>query len=880
MEPYYRMLRKTLPRLLLLSDTSPEMQIFRNRALNIVPSSSAMPQDIQMRTMMATGGIGQVAQEQPSPEAIPIDASGVIGSETATPQQSVADDVPLTVSEGTFIINAPAAEYAGYEDIKKMLVDAVGVARRLGVPVTTGPENIKDDEAVDLLVSKGEIKVHPTLAKIIGYDRLEKINNRGKKEVARRQQEAAAAEEQQAAPAPQAPQAPMQRGGFVKKKFAEGGDVNSEEGLVERIADFLITPLNEGEEEQLAQIKSEAEARKQGESFGDVEAGFDILNRYKTNRANLYIPEGSDAVEEGYNSTWDPVLQLALSDPRGLSGFVSEKPMGENVYGAYEPKSNDIRMSSQEYGTDKKMSYVDTLTHELMHKGQYESGSAPVDFDNFGDMIKRNRYLHAVISKKLMLDSLYKMQSAKTEEEKSLYKKSFEHNIDMLTGVYMPAIPEFKEKIKDKSILADMYTGDITPAEAATEVYNLLESSPTATAIERDAEARAMYRLSENRKTATQKRAQGFAEGGETGGPSSADVAMGDIEAGFDAVNYSKYDPVVRLALDSASLSSGASLSGFVKRGPDVGMIMGETRAPGYTDIYMSPRADSQYSEVLSHELMHVGNAIADRAEVDKNSHMLHAIIMEKQMQFAANQVPHRISSNSFKRHFENLASGPIFGIFSAINKVPALRDKREELNAAYENGKNQKDIANKVTAILESVPEYKALKTKIDTTAREMLAQRKQRASKEAQGFAEGGETRQEFPDYIKKYFMPEIDYHLGTIRSKTVARNQYGQPTTAYTSGVRRGDKIYEIPTYDRQGGILSRAEVEASLDSYIRIYGDFGIPIDEYNAVMRDKEAYKQELYSTDNRFKVPEDAITQTIVLPEEEQQNSSGFIPKK
>lgn len=217
MEPYYRMLRKTLPRLLLLSDTSPEMQIFRNRALNIVPSSSAMPQDIQMRTMMATGGIGQVAQEQPSPEAIPIDASGVIGSETATPQQSVADDVPLTVSEGTFIINAPAAEYAGYEDIKKMLVDAVGVARRLGVPVTTGPENIKDDEAVDLLVSKGEIKVHPTLAKIIGYDRLEKINNRGKKEVARRQQEAAAAEEQQAAPAPQAPQAPMQRGGFVKK---------------------------------------------------------------------------------------------------------------------------------------------------------------------------------------------------------------------------------------------------------------------------------------------------------------------------------------------------------------------------------------------------------------------------------------------------------------------------------------------------------------------------------------------------------------------------------------------------------------------------------------------------------------------------------------
>jgi hypothetical protein len=460
---------------------------------------------------LATGGIAQVQQEVPQSPAPDGPPSGIIGGAAASPEESVADDVPMEVPEGAFIINAAAAEVAGYGDIKKMIMSAIGVAKRLGIEVAAGNNETSEEEAVDLLVSKGEVYIEPTLAKIIGYDVLEKINNRGKKEVARRQQEAEASQEQQA----EAPQAPMQRGGFVKKKFAEGGDVNSEEGLVERIADFLITPLNEGEEEQLAQIKSEAEARKQGESFGDVEAGFDILNRYKTNRANLYIPEGSDAVEEGYNSTWDPVLQLALSDPKGLSGFVSEKPMDENVYGAYEPKSNDIRMSSQEYGTDKKMSYVDTLTHELMHKGQYESGSAPVDFDNFGDMIERNRYLHAVISKKLMLDSLYKMQSAKTEKEKSLYKKSFEHNIDMLTGVYMPAIPEFKEKIKDKSILADMYTGDITPAEAATEVYNLFESSPTATAIERDAEARAMYRLSENRKTATQKRAQGFAEGGD-----------------------------------------------------------------------------------------------------------------------------------------------------------------------------------------------------------------------------------------------------------------------------------------------------------------------------------------------------------------------------
>jgi hypothetical protein len=43
---------------------------------------------------------------------------------------------------------------------------------------------------VDVALSKGEVVVPPDLAKIIGYDRLEKINNRGKKEVSRRQKAA------------------------------------------------------------------------------------------------------------------------------------------------------------------------------------------------------------------------------------------------------------------------------------------------------------------------------------------------------------------------------------------------------------------------------------------------------------------------------------------------------------------------------------------------------------------------------------------------------------------------------------------------------------------------------------------------------------------
>ena len=145
---------------------------------------------------------------------------------------------------------------------------------------------------------------------------------------------------------------------------------------------------------------------------------------------------------------------------------------------------------------------------------------------------------------------------------------------------------------------------------------------------------------------------------------------------------------------------------------------------------------------------------------------------------------------------------------------------------------------------------------------------------------FADGGETSTEYPDYIKKYFMPEIDYHLETIRTKTVAQDQYGQPVTALTSGVLRDGKIYEIPTYDRKGGILSRKQVESSLDSYIEKYGDFGIPQDQYGSLMKEKEAYKQNLYKKDRRFQVTDDSITQTVTLPEKGQKNSQGFIPKK
>ena len=135
--------------------------------------------------------------------------AGFIGGppEKFSDQTTIADDIPLEVPEGAFVINAPAVEYAGSEDISKMLTEAYEKAGQ-GVDKSGRTTTIPSREQVDIMISRGEVVVPPNIAKIIGYDRLEKINNRGKKEVARRKK---AGDQEK----PQARQA--NEGGFINK---------------------------------------------------------------------------------------------------------------------------------------------------------------------------------------------------------------------------------------------------------------------------------------------------------------------------------------------------------------------------------------------------------------------------------------------------------------------------------------------------------------------------------------------------------------------------------------------------------------------------------------------------------------------------------------
>ena len=113
--------------------------------------------------------------------------AGFIGGppEKYSDQTTIADDIPLQVKEGSFVINAPAVEYAGSDDIAEMLRKAYEKSGE-SIDKSGQTTTIPSREQIDIMISRGEVVVPPKIAKIIGYDRLEKINNRGKKEVARR----------------------------------------------------------------------------------------------------------------------------------------------------------------------------------------------------------------------------------------------------------------------------------------------------------------------------------------------------------------------------------------------------------------------------------------------------------------------------------------------------------------------------------------------------------------------------------------------------------------------------------------------------------------------------------------------------------------------
>ena len=106
----------------------------------------------------------------------------------ATDAQEVADDRPTQLPEGAFVLNASSVEFAGEQDISKMLLDAHEEAIRRGA-VSQGTSGDATRKMIDVAISRGEVVVAPYMVKIIGLDRLEKINKRGIRDTERKIEE-------------------------------------------------------------------------------------------------------------------------------------------------------------------------------------------------------------------------------------------------------------------------------------------------------------------------------------------------------------------------------------------------------------------------------------------------------------------------------------------------------------------------------------------------------------------------------------------------------------------------------------------------------------------------------------------------------------------
>lgn len=193
-------------------------------------------------------------------------AAGPIGvvDKPGADNSGVADDVPAE-SDG-FVINAAAVRHAGLRDINDMIQDAVTYAEKQGMKLNFGKTPV---DAEQILVSNGEVVIPDVIANIIGYDRLEKINNRGKKETEEKIQQ----QEQQPAPTRQPAQPVMQA--------AEGGEVFPAESaliqherdksreLATEVYEALTKPETGGEKDPF--IRTRVAEGKGSSAYGPVQ---------------------------------------------------------------------------------------------------------------------------------------------------------------------------------------------------------------------------------------------------------------------------------------------------------------------------------------------------------------------------------------------------------------------------------------------------------------------------------------------------------------------------------------------------------------------------------------------------------------------------------
>tara|TARA_R100001015_G_C4631156_1_gene193441 strand:+ start:902 stop:1798 length:897 start_codon:yes stop_codon:yes gene_type:complete len=125
---------------------------------------------------------------------------GLVDDMDGERQTGVADDLPMDLPEGSYVLNAHAVELIGVKDLNQIIKDAITIAVEAGYDL---PKKVDPTKKVPIQISNGEFVIPEILVPIIGLENLEKMNRRGLEY--RKQQEAEAGEKQQVANVQEAP---------------------------------------------------------------------------------------------------------------------------------------------------------------------------------------------------------------------------------------------------------------------------------------------------------------------------------------------------------------------------------------------------------------------------------------------------------------------------------------------------------------------------------------------------------------------------------------------------------------------------------------------------------------------------------------------------
>ena len=265
----------------------------------------------------------------------------------------VADDRPMKAPEGTYVINAAAVEFAGEKDIRKMIMDAQKEAVRRGLSTD---DFERHSDLVDIAVSSGEVTVAPHLVKIIGEDRLEKINKRGIRKT-----------EQRIAENGQEPVGAA-GGGFIdRKKFAKGDRVTLYRG--EPLDPSKVTATDYGYGKEDVGKFHTPDVKRAGRFAAGAGKGNQVIKSRKVTIDQLF-----EGVEEAWKTQGKKKTEYFAKMPKSELDknlrFVREL---KRAYLAGERSLDDMAMFLQEqvFHDDKsRINFIETFKNDPKSAGK------------------------------------------------------------------------------------------------------------------------------------------------------------------------------------------------------------------------------------------------------------------------------------------------------------------------------------------------------------------------------------------------------------------------------------------------------------------------------------------------------------------------------